>query len=358
MTHEYRIRIAALGLALGLVTGCDSGGPPAPLDPQPKTWPQPDPVTITVPGLPPMPIPVDNPTTVQGIALGRRLFHDTRLSGDSTMSCATCHRQEFAFSDGGQRFSVGIDGLEGTRNAPQLTNVGFAPRLFWNGRAASLEDQAREPVVNPIEMHTTWPDVVARLQQDPDYPDLFGAAFGSDAITQDRVVMAIAQFQRTFTSSGSLYDRWRTSGGTLPYPDAAKRGFQMFFTEVGDCFHCHNDFAFTIEEFRDIGLDALPDSGLAAVTGRPEDFGLFKIPTLRNVAVTAPFMHDGRFATLEEVLEHYNSGGHRSPNLDPFIRFGRGLGLTAQQKSDIIAFLHTLTDSTFLQRAELTDPVP
>jgi cytochrome c peroxidase len=340
--------------ACAVVAGCGSEDVTTP---EPTTWPAPDAVSVEAPPkLAAVPDPADNPTTRQGIELGRRLFYDTRLSGDGSMSCATCHRQQFAFSDGGQRFSDGIDGILGTRNTPHLTNVAYAPQLFWDGRAPRLEDQAREPVVNPIEMHTTWPDVVARLEQDPEYPDLFGRAFGSDTISEDRIVQAIAQFQRTFVSSNSLYVRWRVSNGSIPYPDAAKRGYVMFFSEVADCFHCHNDWSFSIEEFRDIGLDALPDSGLAAVTGRAEDLGRFKIPTLFNVAVTAPYMHDGRFATLEEVLDHYNSGGHRSPNVDPFIRVGTGLGLTPEQKSDLIAFLHTLTDSTFLQNPDLSNP--
>jgi len=356
MKTSILMRLALLVLLLASGLGC--GGETGVTPDAPKVYPPPDPVSFSVPGVSPMKVPANNPTTQQGVDLGRRLFHDTRLSGDNSMSCATCHQQRFAFSDGGRRFSAGIDGILGNRHTPALTNVGFATALFWNGRAPSLEEQARQPVTNPIEMHTTWPDVVARLQQDPDYPDLFGAAFGSDTISEDRIVQAIAQFQRSFVSSNSLYDRWRASSQSVAYPDDARRGYFLFFTEVGDCFHCHNDFAFTIQEFRDIGLDAVPDSGLAGVTGLPQDYGKFKIPTLRNVGVSAPYMHDGRFSTLEEVLEHYNSGGHRSPNLDPFIRFGQGLGLTTQQKSDIIAFLHTLTDSTFLDNQELSNPFP
>jgi len=339
---------------LPLLSGCgEDSTNPIPPD---ETFPPPTPVDIAVPGLPPMPIPVDNPTTREGIELGRRLFYDKRLSGDNTMSCATCHQQAFAFSDGGRQFSLGIDGILGDRNTPALTNTGFLPAFFWNGRAPTLEDQARGPVTNPIEMHTTWPEAVARLEQDPDLPGMFGRAFGSSAISEDRVVMAIAQFERTFTAPNSRYDQWRRR--EIDLTDAEKSGFGLFFTEVGDCFHCHDEFALSIHAFRDIGLDAVPDSGLAKVTGLAEDYGKFKIPTLRNIAVTAPYMHDGRFATLSEVLDHYNSGGERSPNLDPFIRFGQGLGLTDEQKSDIIAFLHTLTDSTFLTNPELADPLP
>ena len=341
---------------LTLLSGCGNESTAPEPQPQPPVYPAPDPVTITVPGLPPMPIPDDNPTTRQGITLGRQLFYDVRLSGDNTMSCATCHQQAFAFSDGGSRFSVGIDGISGDRNAPALTNTGYLSAHFWNGRAPSLEDQARGPVTNPIEMHTTWPEVVARLQLDANYPDMFGRAFGSSTITEDRIVMAIGQFERTFVSPDSRYDQ--ELRGDIEFTPSERRGFFWFFSEVGDCFHCHNEFAFSIHEFRDIGLDAVPDSGLAGVTGLPEDFGKFKIPTLRNIAITAPYMHDGRFATLENVLEHYDSGGQRSPNLDPFIRFGKGLGLTPEQKSDLIAFLHTLTDSTFLNNPDFSNPNP
>jgi len=344
-------------LLVAIFAGCSSETEPLAPTP-PKQYPAPEPISYSVPGVPPMSVPSSNPTTVQGVALGRRLFYDTRLSGDNTMSCGTCHQQEFAFGDANNRFSLGIDGNPGDRNTPALSNVGFTTALFWNGRAASPEEQARAPVTNPIEMHTTWPEVVAKLRQDSEYPDLFGLAFGNDSITEDRVVQAIAQFERSMISANSAYDRWRASSQSAPYPEEARRGFFLFFTETGDCFHCHSDFSFTIQEFRDIGLDAVPDSGLARVTGLPEDYGKFKIPTLRNVAVSAPYMHDGRFATLEQVVDHYNSGGHRSPNLDPFIRVGEGLGLTAQQKSDIIAFLHTLTDSTFLNNQELSDPFP
>lgn len=165
MKKSASIRFLGVLLVSGSVLGCSSETAVGP-DP-PKIYPPADPVAYSVPGVSPMRVPATNLTTRQGVDLGRRLFHDTRLSGDNSMSCATCHQQRFAFSDGGRRFSVGIDGIEGDRNTPALTNVGFTAALFWNGRAASLEEQARQPVTNPIEMHTTWPDVVERLRQDP-----------------------------------------------------------------------------------------------------------------------------------------------------------------------------------------------
>jgi cytochrome c peroxidase len=353
--HRRRaVRIVAVLLA---VCGC-SGDSTQP-EPQPKVYPPPDLLPVPViPGVPAMQIPADNPLTVQGVALGRRLFHDVRLSGNNTQACASCHAPELAFSDHGRRFSSGIDGSLGRRNAPALTNVGFGGPFFWDGRAPTLEEQALEPVENPIEMNTTWADVVAKLRRDRDYPDLFGAAFGSAEITRERVVMAIAQFERTFVSANSRYDRWRRHEITATTQEFD--GFRFFFTEIGECFHCHDPFQLSDRSFRDIGLDAdPPDTGRYEVTGSSTDIGKFKVPTLRNVAVTAPYMHDGRFVTLEEVLEHYSAGGnHASPNLDPFLdpRSLNGRNMTAEQKQAIIAFLHMLTDSTFISNPDFSSP--
>ena len=300
--------------------------------------------------------PADNPSTVQGVALGRRLFHDPVLSRDGTQSCASCHKPEFAFADTGRRFSLGVEGMEGTRNTPTLANVAWNLLHFWDGRAGSLEDQAVGPVANPIEMAESWDNVVAKLQHHPDYPDLFCEVFGTDEISQTRVVQAIAQFERTMVSNNSRYDRWLR--GTLELTPAEQRGLILFEDERGDCFHCHTPpHLFTDLLFHNNGLDAdPPDPGLSATTGRTTDRGKFKTPTLRNVALTAPYMHDGRFETLEEVLDHYISGGVHSPNLDPLIRVGVGLPLDEQQKQDIIAFLHALTDTTFVNNPDFRAP--
>ncbi|UCE03623.1 MAG: cytochrome-c peroxidase, partial [Candidatus Latescibacterota bacterium] len=323
--------------------------------PPDELFPPAEPLPIVSPRFPPMAIPEDNPTSVQGVELGRRLFYDPILSGDGTQSCASCHAQPFAFSDHGQRFSRGIDGSIGTRNAPALVNVGWNLHNFWDGRVETLEEQALEPVVNPIEMNNTWENVVESLRRHPDYPRLFGHAFGSSEITAQRVVQAIAQFERTFVSDDSKYDRFLRGAALLS--SAEQRGLELFFTETGDCFHCHDERLFSVGDFRDIGLDSIPpDPGRGDASADPNDVGRFKIPTLRNVELTAPYMHDGRFATLEEVLEHYNSGGVHSRNVDPLIRVGRGLGLTPEQKQDLIAFLKTLTDTSFVRNPQLANP--
>jgi len=302
-----------------------------------------------------MDVPFGNPTTVEGVALGRRLFYDCRLSGDASEMHADCHAPQFAFSDKGSRFSTGIDGIEGTMNAPAIVNPGWLPALFWDGRAATLEAQAIEPVENPIEMHASWDDVVAELAADPRYGDLFGRAFGSAEITRDRVVAAVAQFERTFLSNNSRYDRFLRHEGTLT--QAELRGYTLFFTEKADCFHCHGNIMLTDQLFQNNGLDAeIAGTGLGAVTGNPNDDGKFKTPTLRNIAVTAPYMHDGRFATLEDVVAHYNTGGVFSPTVHPLIRVGRGLGMSESEVSDLIAFLKTFTDSTFLTNPALAPP--
>lgn len=346
------MRSALTAGALGaLLAGClgDETAPPE------EVSCAPEPLAVAAPDFPPLAVPEDNPLTRQGAELGRRLFYDPILSADSTQSCSSCHTQAYAFSDNGRRFSIGIDGVAGTRNAPALVNIGWNLSHFWDGRAPALEAQALEPVVNPIEMHETWEHVVAKLRRHRDYPELFRQAFCSGEITAERVVAAIAQFERTFVSRDSKYDRFLRGQATLA--PAEQRGLRLFFTEKGDCFHCHNDGLFTVRDFRDIGLDSLPpDAGRAAITQQAGDVGRFKIPTLRNVEFSAPYMHDGRFATLDAVLDHYNSGGVHSANVDPLIRVGRGLGLTVEQKQDLIAFLRTLTDSSFVTNPALASP--
>ena len=312
-------------------------------------------------GLPPMPAFPENPTTVQGVALGRRLFHDPLLSGDGTQSCADCHQQAFGFGENA-RFSVGIDGTPGTRNAQVIVNPAWQEFMFWDGRRGSLEDQARDPVVNPAEMAAEWSEVVARIASDPTYPGMFSAAFGSAEVTEDRVVQAIAQFERTFVSAGSRYDRKIRGEVTLSESEA--RGEELFFSETGECFHCHASLLFTDDEFHDIGLDVdPPDAGRSIVTGTVFDRGKFKTPTLRNVERTGPYMHDGRFGTLEQVLDHYATGVQRSPNLDPLLGIhlnggGTGLPLSVQDRADLVAFLTTLTDPAFLANPDFGPPSP
>ena len=271
-------------------------------------------------GVPEMDIPTDNPMTMKGVQLGRMLFYDPILSGDSTQACASCHAQEFAFSDNGLQFSLGIDNLAGNRNAMAAINLGYAVDFFWDGRVISMEDQALGPVENPIEMHNTWANAVKSLQKNPDYPRLFGEAFNTSTITKELTVKAIAQFERTLLSYNSKYDR--VYCGTEFYTDdAVIRGFEIFTTEEGDCFHCHGTIHFTDHSIRNNGLDSVfTDLGLAEVTGNATDEGMFKIPTLRNLAWSAPYMHDGRFQTLDEVIDFYSEGMRNSATLDPLLR--------------------------------------
>jgi cytochrome c peroxidase len=351
-------RIAAgIGLSLLLAAGCggeDAGTAPPP---GPGGCPDATPVTIDIAGFPQLVSPADNPLTEEGIALGRRLFYDPILSGDSTQSCASCHVQAHAFGDT-LRFSIGIDGISGNRQAPTIVNAGWLLSAFWDGRAGSLEAQALEPVPNPIEMHLLWDQAVARLEQHPDYPDRFCAAFGDQTITQTRVVQAIAQFERTFVSNDSRYDRFLR--GEIALTPAEEGGRQVFFTERGDCFHCHGQILGFDRGFHNVGLD--PDSliagtGRGAITGDPAHDGQFKTPALRNVMVSAPYMHDGRFATIEEVLTHYTHGFEDGPRVDPLIRARLTRApLTQAEIDSLVVFLHALTDTTFLTNPELADP--
>jgi cytochrome c peroxidase len=354
----------------------DPPGPPPPVQPpvdppvDPPFDPTPYPLQIP-PHMPPMIIPADNPLTVEGVKLGRHLFYEMRLSGNNTMSCASCHMPQHSFSDPAQ-FSTGIDGIQGTRNSMPLVNLGWETRFFWDGRAMSLEQQILEPVSNPIEMHETWPNAMGKLQDDPAYVALFQQAFGSTDIDSLNVAKAVAQFLRTMISGTSKFDKFIQGEVQLTLDE--QEGFLLTQLEGGaignglggqggaDCFHCHphGGARFTDGQLRNNGLDAtFTDPGLGGVTGLPQDMGKFKTPSLRNVALTAPYMHDGRFQTLEEVIDHYDSGGQPSPTIDPNMKFQQGgLQLTPLKKQQLIAFLHTLTDMDFVNDPKFHDPGP
>lgn len=303
---------------------------------------------ITPYGFPDMIIPEDNPMTVEGVELGRKLFNDPILSGDGTQSCVSCHLQSANFSDTNQ-FSTGINGMHGNRNASTIINAGWNNSNFWDGRAITLEEQAFSPVVDPIEMNDTWSNVENKLNSNSEYIQLFKQAYNIDYIDSTHVVMAIAQFERTLISNNSKFDKY--SRGEEVFTKSELNGFAIFNSEKGDCFHCHGTSLFTDNLFHNNGLDVEPflDLGLGKITENTSDNGKFKTPTLRNIEVSAPYMHDGRFATLEEVIEHYDSGGHFSSTVDPLMKkLGVGLNLTNQEKSDLIAFLKTLTDYDYI----------
>ena len=330
---------------------CEGNEPP----PKPSG---PTPLEIPIPSnFPGMVIPDDNPTTVEGVKLGRMLFYEPRLSGDNSQSCASCHAQAFSFTDNGKAFSTGIDNVEGTISAMAVVNAGWINALFWDGRAEGLEAQAGMPVENPIEMHETWPNVVAKLGTDQAYRKAFEDAFGTNEITKERATKAIAQFERTMVSGNSNFDKYqRQEPNTMG--ESALRGMQMFFTERGDCFHCHTVDLMTDNDFHNNGLDQVlydGNMGRGAVTGNPFDHGKFRTPTLRNIALTAPYMHDGRFESLWEVVEHYNSGIRYTETLDPLLTRGF-LGFSAQEKADMVAFLESLTDSSFISNPDFSSP--
>ncbi len=320
------------------------------------------PYELVIPkGFPPMDIPADNQMTVQGVALGRKLFYDERLSGDNTQACATCHLASSSFSDP-DRFSTGIDGSVGDRNAMAIVNLGWVGNtgFFWDGRALTLEEQALGPVTNPIEMNATWPDVLVKLNADEVYRNEFKIAFGVNEIDSLDVAKALAQFERTLISGNSRFDQFFND--SLQLTDSEFRGFQLFGSEDADCFHCHGTKLTMGFENVNNGLQqTMVDFGVGGVTGNAQDIGKFKAPTLRNIAVSGPYMHDGRFNTLEEVIEFYNSGvNQNSPNIAPEMkknnRPGGSLHLSPQQKEDLLAFLNALTDQEFLSNPEFQNP--
>lgn len=311
-------------------------------------------------GFPAMVIPEDNPFTKEGIELGRKLFYEKKLSGNNTLSCGSCHSPSLGFSDS-SKFSVGIDGVAGKRQSMALINLGWANRYFWDGRATTLEEQAFFPVRDTIELHETWPNAVAKLQADSEYPALFESAFGTTTIDSNLVAKAIAQFERTLISGNSKFDKiLRFEMGFTPQE---ANGYSLFNSLTGgDCFHCHGGVLTTDHSFQNNGLNLVhTDLGLAISTGNPSDEGKFKVPTLRNIALTAPYMHDGRFNTLEEVLDFYSTGLHsNSPNISPNMEFAGngGVNLSPSEKADIIAFLHTLTDMDFVTNPNFQAPNP
>ena len=299
-------------------------------------------------------IPVDNPLTVEGVALGERLFFEKLLSRDRTQSCASCHQPQRAFVDN-TRFSDGIDGTFGTRNAMPLFNLAwnYDARFAWDGKELGLEQQALEPITNPIEMHGQWPEIIRRLNAHPQYPSLFEQAFGTPQIDSLAIVKALAQFERTLISGQSKFDRYLQ--GDVLLTEAEQNGLAIFMDETkGDCFHCHgspNNPLWTDNQFHNNGLDAIfTDLGLGAVTGQATDKGKFRTPSLRNLSYTAPYMHDGRFETLEEVVAHYSSGLQPSSTIDPLMKKVQqgGVQLTQQEQADLIAFLRSLDDPQFI----------
>lgn len=314
-------------------------------------------------------IPTDNPLTEEGILLGRMLFFDPILSADSTQSCFSCHFPEQSFTDGLDK-SVGILGIPTQRSSMSLANLVFMEKdFFWDGRAASLEDQAFLPVEAHDELNDNWENVELKLRRHNDYPALFRAAFGIDRtseITRDLAVKALAQFERTLISGNSKYDRvvW-FNDLSQEFTEEEQLGLELFEVETAitlehpGCTHCHSGPNFTDNKFHNNGLDNVasladfPDLGRGAINGVIFDNGTFRTPSLRNIALTGPYMHDGRFETLEQVLDNYAQGGHGVENEDPNIR---PFDLTEEERQALIAFLHTLTDTSFINNPSFQNP--
>lgn len=341
--------IALIWLGILFINGCKKD----------DTNPGPTPYTLQIPeGMPAMNIPANNPLTVEGIALGRKLFYDPILSGNNTQSCASCHKQSYAFTDSTLQFSIGIDNVAGPRNSMPLFNLGWTNKgFFWDGGASNLESQVIGPIQNPLEMHETLPNAINELRASAEYPALFKAAFGTDSITVPLLMRAIAQFERTLISANSKYDKYMRGEATLSPQEL--NGLALYTAmDKGDCNHCHVlGSTFTDFEYRNTGLDSIPvDKGRALITLNPSDDGKFKTPTLRNIALTAPYMHDGRFSNLQQVMNFYNTGFHYTQNLDVNLQTAVKGRLNQQEINDIIAFLNTLTDTEFLSNPAFAKP--
>lgn len=315
---------------------------------------------------PPPILPANNPLSEQGVLLGRKLFYDPILSGDSTQSCASCHNQAYAFTDNGKRFSEGIDGLQGNRNAMTIVNFAYNPerKFFWDGRSYGLAAQALGPVPNPIEMHLSWAEAEQRLLRSRMYKKDFYAAFGIFDYTKEHVAKALEQFMLSIVSYQSRYDDVVKYGpfynltGLTP---SEANGFQIFNSEQGDCFHCHHidNKQLTDNLFHNNGLDTtFLDLGLGGFTLNPNQYGKFKTPSLRNIEFTYPYMHDGRFQTLDQVMLHYSFEVKPSSTVDPLMKklAQGGVQLNPQKRADVIAFMKTFTDTAFLNNPAYSNP--
>ena len=342
-------------VAFLLIVAPRQTAPPAPVASAPSRAARPigRPVEIKVPlGLPPVPVPADNPATAETIALGRRLYYDPVLSADNTVSCASCHDPEHGFADP-RPVSEGVGKKTGTRNSPTVLNSAYLAAQFWDGRAPTLEKQAEGPVQNPVEMAHTLQGVAQRLNADPSYRADFERAFGPGPVTYDMVAKAIASFERTVLSGNSPFDRYYYGGDQKALSESAKRGLVVFATPTkGNCTACHTigrEYAlFTDNKFHNVGVGAdsrgFVDNGRYDVTKDEKDRGRFKTPTLRHIAQTGPYMHDGNLKDVKQVVDFYIGGGNSNPNLDKEVH---ALDfLSGQERADLEAFLKSLTGET------------
>ena len=316
---------------------------PEEVQPEPFAWAAPDHFPPVVYGA------GDQAPTREGVELGRVLFYDPGLSVDGTVSCAKCHAQVHAFADHSVALSTGVDGALGTRNTPALSNLAWYPTFMGDGGITHLEVMPLAPLTNPVEMANTGDAVVDYLQHHPVYPGLFQQVFGGKP-TGQRMLQALAQFQATFVSANARYDQYLQ--GQIAFTDTEQRGYDLFVTH---CSTCHEEPLTSDFSYANTGLDSVSvDLGRYLVTLDPADHGAFKVPNLRNVAVTRPYMHDGRFFTLRAVIDYYADDLIVHEHLDP--RLPGPLGLNEQEREDLVAFLETLTDHEFLSDRRFSEP--
>ena len=313
-------------------------------------------------------IAADNQLTIQGVLLGRMLFYEKTLSKNNAIACGSCHLQKFAFTDSAE-FSVGVKGLKGKRHAMSVFNLAWhTNEFFWDGRAHLLRNQSLMPIEDTLEMFETLPSIVTKLSSNPAYKNQFIKTFGAEEINSAKISLALEQFMNSIVSNKSKYDNFLANTETLTASE--DNGRKLFFaqynpffpsTSGADCAHCHGGFNFSNNEYMNNGLDtdaSITDKGRENVTSDIADRAKFKVPSLRNIALTAPYMHDGRFKTLEEVVDHYNSGLKASTYIDPALENTRsaGLMLNNQQKIDLVNFLKTLTDNSLATNPNYASP--
>lgn len=294
----------------------------------------------------------NNPVTKAGFELGKALFNDPLLSRDQTISCSECHNQSYAFTHHGHALSHGIDGKEGNRNAPPIQNMAWQKEFFWDGGVGDLDLFPIAPIENPIEMDEKLGNVLAKLRKTSHYPVMFKKAFGSEEISSQRFLQALSQYMNSLISSNSKYDKVMRKEGEMFSIDE-QAGFQLFQML---CASCHKGENFSDLSYRNNGLAINPkinDQGRYRITENKADLYKFKVPNLRNIEVTAPYMHDGRFNTLEDVLNHYTGEITNSETLDPLLK--TGIVLNATEKRQLIVFLKTLTDKNFLTNTKLSN---
>lgn len=294
-----------------------------------------------------------NKLTSAGFALGRKLFYDTRLSKDNTISCGTCHQSYVAFANANHRFSHGINDQLGNRNAPPLFNLNWHTSFMWDGGINHIEVQPLAPILNPIEMSETIVNVVNKINADATYKQMFQAAYGSSEVNSEKMLKALAQFMGAIVSSNSRYDKYMRHESSGTFNSSELAGLSVFQNK---CASCHKAPLFTDYSFRNIGLapSSIQDSGRAHITQNPADVYAFKVPTLRNLAYTAPYMHDGRFNTIDEVLNQMETGIYVSPSLDTLMK--NGIKLSPQERIDLKSFLNTLNDESLIQDKRFQEP--